>query len=110
MAGVADIRDTHVATHPTGATGWHATTVWLVGQTSPQSQRRGRFVAGSGAHPARMLPHLAAHAIDFYTQPGDLVFDPLAGIGTTLVEAVHAGRDAVGVELEHGWAALAKAN
>jgi adenine-specific DNA methylase len=57
-----------------------------------------------------MLPAVAVHAISAYTQPGELVLDPLAGIGTTLVEAVHAGRDAVGIEYEPGWAALARAN
>jgi modification methylase len=84
--------------------------VWPVAQRSPAAQRRGRYVAGSSAHPARMLPDLAAHAITAYTHPGELVADPLAGVGTTLIEAVHAGRHAVGVEYEPGWAALAAAN
>ena len=34
----------------------------------------------------------------------------MCGIGTTLVEAVHAGRDAVGVEYESRWADIADAN
>ena len=34
----------------------------------------------------------------------------MCGIGTTLVEAVHLGRHAVGVELEPRWADLARAN
>jgi hypothetical protein len=41
---------------------------------------------------------------------GDLVVDPMAGIGSTLVEAVHLGRDAIGVEYEPTWADLARAN
>jgi hypothetical protein len=57
-----------------------------------------------------MLPAIAAHAIATYTAPGDLVADPMCGIGTTLVEAVHAGRDALGVEYEPRWADLAHAN
>ena len=57
-----------------------------------------------------MLPAIAAHAIRTYTQPGDLVLDPMCGIGTTLVEAVHAGRDALGVEYESRWADIADAN
>ncbi len=84
--------------------------MWPVAQRSPAAQRRGRYVAGSSAHPARMLPDLAAHAIRTYTRPGERVFDPMCGIGTTLVGAVHAGRRAVGVEYETGWAALAEAN
>src|SRR6266571_3787235 len=84
--------------------------VILVGQRSVARQRHGRYVAGSGAHPARMAPDLAAALIGDYTKPGDLVFDPLAGTGTTLVEAIHAGRNALGVEYEPGWVALARAN
>ncbi|TDE32804.1 DNA methyltransferase, partial [Actinomadura sp. 6K520] len=64
----------------------------------------------STAHPAKMLPAVAATAITAYTQPGELVLDPMCGIGTTLVEAVHAGRDAIGIELEPRWAALARDN
>jgi modification methylase len=84
--------------------------VIFVGQRSLAAQRRGRFVAGSGAHPARMAPDLAAALIRDYTQPGDLVFDPLVGIGTTLVEAVHAGRQGLGMDIEPGWVTLARAN
>lgn len=84
--------------------------VLLVGQRSLAQQRRGRFVTGSGAHPARMAPDLAAALIRDYTHPGELVFDPLAGIGTTLVEAIHAGRNTLGLEYEPGWVALARAN
>jgi hypothetical protein len=84
--------------------------VWLAAQTSHRAQRIGRYTPASVAHPAKMLPALARTAIRAYTQPGDLVLDPMCGIGTTLVEAVHEGRDAVGVEYEPRWAALARAN
>jgi modification methylase len=57
-----------------------------------------------------MLPDLARRAITAYSNPGDLVVDPLCGIGTTIVEAIHLGRHALGVELEPRWAALANAN
>jgi modification methylase len=57
-----------------------------------------------------MLPAIARQAIAAYTQPGDLVLDPMCGIGTTLVEAAHLGRHAVGVEYEARWAELARAN
>src|SRR6266508_4126057 len=57
-----------------------------------------------------MLPAIARHAITAYSQPGELVVDPMCGIGTTLVEATRLGRDAVGVELEPRCADLARAN
>ncbi|WP_433304243.1 DNA methyltransferase [Actinoplanes sp. CA-030573] len=74
------------------------------------AQRHGRFVSGSSGHPDRMAPDIAAALIRRYTAPGDLVFDPLAGTGTTLVEAIHADRNAAGIEYEPGWTALARAN
>jgi len=57
-----------------------------------------------------MLPELARRAISAYSEPGELVVDPMCGIGTTLVEAIHLGRNALGVELERRWASLATAN
>jgi len=84
--------------------------VWLTAQKTSRWQRHGRYLPDSVRHPARMLPAIAAHAIATYTQPGDLVLDPMCGIGTTLVEATHLGRRAIGVELEQRWATLAAAN
>jgi modification methylase len=84
--------------------------VWATAQRTGPVQRRGRYVPESVKHPARMLPAIAAHAVAAYTQPGDLVLDPMCGIGTTLVEAMHAGRDAIGVEYESRWSDIADAN
>jgi modification methylase len=66
-------------------------------------------VPESTAHPAKMLPAIAATAIARYTEPGDPVADPMCGIGTTLVEAVHQGRRGLGVEYEDRWARVAAA-
>jgi modification methylase len=84
--------------------------VWATGQRSPRAQRSGRYLRESARHPARMLPAIAAYAIRRYSKVGELVADPMCGSGTTLVEAVHAGRDALGVEYEPTWARLATAN
>jgi tRNA1(Val) A37 N6-methylase TrmN6 len=85
-------------------------TVWATAQHTPARQRHRRYVPESMAHPAKMLPAVAAHAIATYTQPGDLVLDPMCGIGTTLVEALHQDRRAVGVEYETRWAEIARTN
>ena len=37
------------------------------------------------------------------TNPGDLVFDPFAGIGSTLYQAVKMGRAAYGIELKKSY-------
>jgi modification methylase len=84
--------------------------VWLTGQQTSRAQRTGRYLPGSVAHPGKMLPAIARHAITTYTQPGDLVLDPMCGIGTTLLEAVHLGRHAAGVEYEDRWAQIARDN
>ncbi|MCP2323407.1 DNA modification methylase [Hamadaea flava] len=84
--------------------------VWLTCQQPARDQRRGRYVPETSTHPAKMLPALAAHAIVTYTAPGDLVLDPMCGSGTTLVEAVHAGRNAIGIDIEPRYTALAEAN
>ena len=84
--------------------------VWLTAQRSPRAQRTGRYLPDSTPHPGKMLPALARCAIETYSLPGDLVADPMCGIGTTLVEAVHLGRDAFGIEREARWAAAAEAN
>ncbi|HVA61348.1 MAG TPA: DNA methyltransferase [Mycobacteriales bacterium] len=84
--------------------------VWPTAQRTARVQRAGRYLPESTAHPARMLPETARRAITTYTQPGDLVLDPMCGIGTTLVEAVHLGRAAIGVEYEPRWADIARAN
>jgi tRNA G10 N-methylase Trm11 len=84
--------------------------VWPVAQSTARAQRSGRYLELSSTHPAKMLPAIAQRAIAEYTRPGDLVLDPMCGIGTTLVEAIHLGRDAIGVEYEEPWADLARAN
>ena len=84
--------------------------VWPTAQQPAATQRASRYVPGSTAHPAKMLPAIARQAIAAYSQLGDLVLDPMCGIGTTLVEAIHLSRTAIGVELEPRWAALASAN
>jgi modification methylase len=84
--------------------------VWTTAQQDARTQRRGRYLPASTAHPAKMLPAIAATAIERYTAPGDLVADPMCGIGTTLIEAIHLGRDGIGVEFEERWAKIAAAN
>ncbi|MFE9694967.1 TRM11 family SAM-dependent methyltransferase [Micromonospora sp. NPDC005806] len=86
------------------------TSVWLTCQQPARDQRRGRYVPQTSSHPGKMLPHLAAHAISSYTAPGDLVFDPMCGSGTTLVEAMHLGRHGIGIDIEPRFTALAAAN
>ena len=86
------------------------TSVWLTCQQPARDQRRGRYLPETSSHPGKMLPNLAAHAITSFTALGDLVFDPMCGCGTTLVEAMHLGREAIGIDIEPRYAALAADN
>jgi modification methylase len=76
--------------------------VWPCAQRSAQVQRQGRFAPESNRHPAKILPEIARRAISAYSDPGDVVLDPMCGIATTLVEASHLDRRSIGVELEPG--------
>ncbi|WP_433530247.1 TRM11 family SAM-dependent methyltransferase [Micromonospora sp. CA-263727] len=84
--------------------------VWLTGRHPSRDLRRGRYTPESMKHPGKMLPTIARYAIRTYTNPGDLVLDPMAGIGTTVIEAMHLDRHGVGVEYEAEWVAHAAAN
>lgn len=46
-----------------------------------------------------MTPGLVDEVIENLSAPGDLVFDPFAGFGTTLLRAVALGRRGFGIEL-----------
>jgi modification methylase len=55
-------------------------------------------------------PQLAQKAISTYTDPGDLVVDLTCSIGTTLLEAIQLGRNAVAVARDHADARRATAS
>jgi hypothetical protein len=50
-------------------------------------------------YPARFSPGVARAAIELFTQPGDIVADCFVGGGTSLVEALALGRDAIGTDI-----------
>ncbi len=50
-------------------------------------------------YPARFSPEFARAAINAFSQPGDVVLDPFMGSGTTLVEALIAGRHGIGTDI-----------
>ncbi|MFI0410622.1 TRM11 family SAM-dependent methyltransferase [Actinomadura sp. 3N508] len=84
--------------------------VLATGQRPSRLQRQGRYTPESMRHPGKMLPAIAATVIEAFTRPGDLVVDPMCGIGTTLVEAIHLGRDAAGLEYESDFVHLTLGN
>jgi DNA modification methylase len=59
-------------------------------------------------HGANKPPRLMARLIEFFTRTGELVLDPFAGVGGTLLGAAIARgpRRALGIELSPSWAAV----
>ena len=55
---------------------------------------------GGNTHKYGSPASLVSKMIDLYSETGDLVLDPFAGYGTTLIEAKRLGRRAIGYELE----------
>src|SRR5687768_15667872 len=52
-------------------------------------------------HPylGKFVPQLVEALLERYVRPGGRVLDPFAGSGTTLVQALESGYDAVGVDV-----------
>lgn len=67
------------------------------------SPRNKRHLEHGAVYPRK----LAERLITMYSRPGDLVFDPFAGIGTTLVAAHGLSRASVGIELNPRFVELA---
>ena len=64
------------------------------------TEPRPREAGGVDDHPAVMPMTLARRCIRITSRPGDVVLDPYAGSGTTLLAAAELGRNWVGIELK----------
>lgn len=78
-----------------GPNGRRLRTMWDI-NTEPRRRESG----GIDDHPAVMPMALARRCIRITSRPGDVVLDPYAGSGTTLLAAKELGRNWVGIELK----------
>jgi ubiquinone/menaquinone biosynthesis C-methylase UbiE len=72
-----------------------STTVWSF-------PRRGSWATHRGNYRGNWAPQIPRALILKYTKPGDVVLDPMAGSGTTCIEAVLLGRNCVAVDINYG--------
>lgn len=66
------------------------------------------IVNSKTGHPAPFPERLACDHIISWSNPGDIVLDPLMGSGTTGVACVNTGRRFIGFELDLGYFEIAK--
>lgn len=85
----------HYRTFGAGLPWWNRT-VWQI---------RSESIPG---HPAPMPLELARRCVAMGSEPGDMILDPFAGAGTTLLAAYKAGRKAIGIDLKPEYLELAR--
>lgn len=63
--------------------------------------------ASTKQHPAPFPLELAARCVRMFSFHGDTVLDPFCGTGTTMLAALRAGRNSIGIDIEPEYARLA---
>lgn len=64
--------------------------------------------SGNRFHPTEKAVDTLRPLVETFTQPGDVVLDPFAGSGSSLVTAALLGRRYIGIELESRYCELAE--
>jgi len=92
----------HLAARPAGPEDGVRSTLQHLLQADLDFHEHSSNHAGHDFHafPAKFPPQLPRLFIEALTGPGEVVLDPMAGSGTTLLEAVAAGRRAVGFDID----------
>jgi len=80
---------------------------WYGGRSQANVVRLPGIKPSEDDHPTPKPETLMGLFVELHSTAGDLVLDPFAGGGTTLVAAKARGRRAIGVELDERWAETA---
>jgi hypothetical protein len=63
-----------------------------------------KCLRGEGKHKTEKPLDQVLDLVEFFSNPGDLVFDPCAGAGTTALACKLLGRDCISLEIDPVWA------
>ena len=74
----------------------------------PKPKQSEKHKGGRITHPTVKPLKLMSYLITIGSRPGDLVLDPFAGSGTTIVAAKLLGREGLGIELQAEYVAMAE--
>lgn len=88
----------------------YASPVWMDINPSDTLQKESAREDKDEKHIAPLQLEVIARALKLWTNPGDIVFSPFAGIGSEGYEALKSGRRFVGCELKHSYWKQAAAN
>jgi DNA modification methylase len=91
----------HNTHEPTGIDINYTPPSWFI--LKPQRRKKNEVV-----HPAKFPEDLAEMFINAFTRPGENVFDPMSGTGSTQVAALKLGRNGFGVELSSYFTDIAR--
>jgi len=72
------------------------------------SQGIRKIIPSAEQHPTEKPVELSTFFIQLHTLPGDTVFDPFAGSGTTGVACIRAGRKFIGIEIDPKYFEMAR--
>jgi DNA modification methylase len=92
-----------VAQQPGAACAWHDDSNRIENIIRPGYAGIRKIIPQKTDHPTPKPPELAQYFIKLHTKPGQIVFDPFMGGGSTGVAAVREGRQFIGIEIEERW-------
>lgn len=85
-----------------------STTDWLKFQKSWFVHNPPPRLKGVLRHPAKFPETMIEEFIRFFTKAGQVVLDPMAGTGSTVIAAARTGRIGLGIELQEQYATIAR--
>lgn len=97
-----------VAEKPGAACAWYDETDAVENIIRPNTNGIRKIIPSADDHPTPKPWQLAAHFIKLHTKPGDTVVDPFCGYGWVGVACVKMGRNFIGIEIDPGYADIAR--